>query len=171
MGVLTFTGALTEIYDKNLLVPFGESLPFPTLAQHIMRTLAFNRGTYWPGTTPATMTIGNLQALPLICYEANFTNFVQRNLQDQTLLLNITNDNWFDGTTAPHQHAAMARLRAVETGLPLIRVANTGKTMVTDGYGRILSSLPLRQAAILDTQIPRPAALPLYRRLFAALWP
>jgi apolipoprotein N-acyltransferase len=73
-------------------------------------------------------------------------------------MLQITNDAWFGTLTGPFQHFAQARLRAVEQGLPLIRVANTGITAVVDARGRVMDALPFGEMAALDTTIP--GALP-----------
>jgi apolipoprotein N-acyltransferase len=171
MGVLDETGTLSGVYDKQLLVPFGESLPLANLTKRFLRTLSFNRTVYAHGDGPVKLELeSGLWALPLICYESIFSFHVQKNLNEQSLLLNITNDNWFDGTAGPYQHFALSRLRAVETGLPLIRVANTGLTAVVDPYGRLVARLPLRKTAALETPVPAPLARkPLYRSLWRLL--
>jgi apolipoprotein N-acyltransferase len=79
-------------------------------------------------------------------------------------MLNVTNDAWFGITPGPYQHFAQARLRAVEEGLPLIRAANTGISAIIDPYGRILSQLPLGIEGVLDGQLPKPIAPPLFGR-------
>ena len=73
-------------------------------------------------------------------------------------ILQVTNDAWFGVRTGPFQHFAQARLRAVEQGLPLVRVANTGVTAVIDARGRVLAALPFGTMDVLDTTIP--GALP-----------
>jgi apolipoprotein N-acyltransferase len=73
-------------------------------------------------------------------------------------MLQITNDAWFGIWTGPFQHVAQARLRAVEQGLPLIRVANTGVTAVIDARGRVIKTLPFGEMAAMDTTVP--GALP-----------
>ena len=150
-------GAFGPVYDKHVLVPFGEALPFPTLTESFLRTLSFNRSAYTPGTQPAHLKLtAEATALPLICYEVAFGFYVQEQQTNQTFLLNVTNDTWFDGTTAPAQHFALARVQAVATGLPLVRVANSGISAVTDGYGRIIARLPVEQAGALNADVPVP---------------
>jgi len=73
-------------------------------------------------------------------------------------MLQITNDAWFGTHSGPFQHADQARLRAIEQGLPLVRVANTGVTAVYDARGRALAALPFGTEGHLDTALP--AALP-----------
>ena len=72
--------------------------------------------------------------------------------------MQITNDAWFGTISGPFQHAAQARLRAVEQGLPLVRVGNTGVTQVVDARGRVTASLPFGTAGFLDAALP--GALP-----------
>ena len=79
-------------------------------------------------------------------------------------LLQVTNDAWFGNLSGPWQHLAQARLRAIESGLPLMRAANTGVSAVIDAKGRVLHSLPLNSEGVIDVAVP--AALPptLYAR-------
>ena len=69
-------------------------------------------------------------------------------------LINVTNDSWFGHTTGPHQHFASAILRAVEEGVPVIRVATTGISGVIDSYGHVRTSLPFGTTGIIDTRLP-----------------
>jgi apolipoprotein N-acyltransferase len=102
--------------------------------------------------------------LPLICYEAVFPRGL-RGLPDRPdWLLAITNDAWFGTLTGPYQHFAQARLRAIEQGLPLVRVANTGISGVVDAKGRVREMIPLGQAAWRDAALPGVLPPPPYAR-------
>ena len=59
------------------------------------------------------------------------------------MLINITNDAWFGKTIGPYQHLALAKIKAVEFGLPLARVANTGISAYVSPYGEIIGRIPL----------------------------
>jgi apolipoprotein N-acyltransferase len=70
----------------------------------------------------------------------------------------VTNDAWFGPSAGPKQHLAQARLRAIEQGLPMVRVANTGISAMIDGKGRITAEIGMNMAAFIDA--PLPLALP-----------
>ena len=91
---------------------------------------------------------------PLICYEAIFPGRAVDGAERPGWLLNLTNDAWFGTSSGPYQHFASTRLRAVEEGLPLVRVANTGISGVVDPYGRIVVRSKLNQAVALDSGLP-----------------
>ncbi len=158
------TGKIIASSDKVHLVPFGEYLPAGRLLRAAgLRQLIALPGGFTAGTARRTMSVPGLPAFqPLICYEAIFPGEVTPNAGSDSpaarpaFLLNVTNDGWFGLTSGPYQHAAQARLRAVEEGLPLVRAANTGISMVVDPYGRALKELPLGTAGILDSQLPKP---------------
>ncbi|MBI1363487.1 MAG: apolipoprotein N-acyltransferase [Proteobacteria bacterium] len=155
IGVLDETGTVVASADKSLLVPFGEFIPLRSLVPGMVEKLTEGSVDFSPSAIPPALPIGTLgTALPLICYEAIFPAFVARNSAGKSFILNITNDGWFSHTPGPEQHFAMARLRAVETGLSLVRAANTGITAVVDGYGRIVNRIEPEQAGILESIIP-----------------
>jgi apolipoprotein N-acyltransferase len=84
-------------------------------------------------------------------------------------LVNVTNDEWFGNGAALYQHAAMAVFRAAEHHVPLARCANTGLTVLVDGYGRITHRLPVFTPAVLSA----PLAVPGPRTHYTSLgdWP
>jgi apolipoprotein N-acyltransferase len=157
--VVTRPGTIVTSVDKTHLVPFGEYLP--PVFDDVLRSVGLKEFVAIPGGFSAGARRANLQvpglppAAPLICYEAIFPGDVVPEGARPGLLLNVTNDGWFGQTTGPHQHAAQARMRAIEEGLPLVRAANTGISMVTDGYGRFVARLALGEEGVLDSGLPR----------------
>jgi apolipoprotein N-acyltransferase len=150
-------GQLLDTADKHKLVPFGEFLPFQNLLEWLgFQQLTRQRGGFTAGPPNAEVTGPNGQAFGvMICYEAIFPRRYQADLR---ALINITNDAWFGHTAGPYQHLAQARLRAIETGLPLIRVANTGITAAFDGLGRNLGAIALGQRDTITVRLPQPQA-------------
>lgn len=149
-------GEIALTHDKYRLVPFGEFLPFPTLFEAIgIGPLASQlAGTYAAGEGPVLIDLPGVgQVLPLICYEAIFPQELRR-LDRPAAILHLTNDAWFGGAAGPQQHLALARLRSAESGLPLLRAANTGVSAVIDARGNILAALPLGTSGHLDAALP-----------------
>ncbi|MDY0882184.1 apolipoprotein N-acyltransferase [Dongia soli] len=154
VAALDSSGNVVATADKFHLVPLGEYVPlrniFPFINKLTPGSLNFSRG---PG--PQTLHLPGLPpAGALICYEVIFPGAVTNATDRPAWLLNVTNDGWFGTSTGPYQHFVSARYRAVEEGLPLIRAANTGISGSVDPYGRVLASLPLGTAGILDVALP-----------------
>lgn len=154
------TGAVTQLYDKHHLVPFGEYMPFNDLFARfgVFGMAAGDTYGYAAGPGPRVLDMGALgHVLPLICYEAVFPQDL-RTATRPDWVLQITNDAWFGTFSGPYQHLAQARLRAVEQGLPLLRAANTGVSAAIDAKGRVKAALPLNTPGQVTVALP--AALP-----------
>jgi apolipoprotein N-acyltransferase len=151
------TGAITHVYDKHHLVPFGEFVPFRALLSSAKVT--DGDMDFTAGDGPRTVNLPGLPLVsPLICFEAIFPDQVVADGDRPHWLLNLTNDAWFGASSGPYQHFQMARMRTIEQGLPLIRVAVTGISAVIDPYGRIIKRLASGQEGVVDAALPR--ALP-----------
>jgi apolipoprotein N-acyltransferase len=127
------------VYDKHMLVPFGEFTPFASVLSKIglksLQKLA--PGGFTPGPMPSSIrVVGMPEFGPLICYEGIFPGLSPTGLDRPQWLVNISNDSWFGQFSGPHQHASQARYRSIEEGLPMARVAAGGLTGMIDAYGR-----------------------------------
>lgn len=166
--VFTRGGSAVATYDKNHLVPFGEYLPFHRTLEAIgLEALTRMRGGFTAGPAPRpVLSIPGLPGIsPLICYEAIFPAAIVQTRERPRLLINLTNDGWFGNTTGPPQHFHQARVRAVEEGLGLIRVANNGISAAIDPFGKVMARLELNQRGVIDTAAPGPIVAPIYARL------
>ena len=155
-------GRILGRYDKVNLVPFGEFLPFRAVLGRLgLEKLTAGSIDFQPGPGRITLALPDLPAAsPLICYEAAFPGDATGPGPRPGWLINITNDAWFGISSGPFQHLAMARMRAVEEGLPLIRAANNGISAVIDAHGRVLASLGLNEVGVLDAMLPAALAAP-----------
>jgi apolipoprotein N-acyltransferase len=152
-------GQIVITHDKFQLVPFGEYIPLGEFFRKYLRLKKITEGRtdFSAGPGPQTISLPNLPSFsPLICYEVIFPGSVVGPGRRPKWLLNITNDAWFGESSGPFQHFAMARIRAVEQGLPLIRAANTGISGVIDPFGRVIKRLALNTQGIVDSALPKP---------------
>lgn len=168
LAVISAGGQLQTVYDKSHLVPFGEYVPLSWIFGRLGITglATLENSGYAPGPGLAPVDLGGpLGAfLPLICYEAIFPQDIRRAVGAADWILHITNDAWFGTQAGPYQHLAQARLRAVETGLPVLRSANTGVSAAINAHGQILDQLPLNTHGKLDVVLPGSVSEPLYAK-------
>ncbi len=142
-------------YDKFHLVPFGEYMPLADILP-IQMIAPGGGGAFRAGPGPRTLRLPGLPPVsPLICYEIIFPGAVIDDADRPEWILNVTNDAWYGRSSGPYQHFASAVMRAVEQGLPVVRVAQTGISGVIDPYGRVIARLGLGEGGALDAPLPR----------------
>ncbi len=165
--VIDNRGSVLSIYDKVHLVPFGEYLPFQSALERIgLMQLTRIRGGFIAGDRHRAVRVPRApDMLPLVCYEIIFPGEAVPRGERPGWLLNLTNDGWFGISAGPYQHFQQSRIRAIEEGLPLVRVANTGISAVVDPVGRVIASLPLGVEGVLDARLPRPIPPTIYARI------
>jgi apolipoprotein N-acyltransferase len=148
-------GQLTGVYDKFHLVPFGEYLPFEKIFSRLGLTKIVGvAGSFATGDGPHTLVVpGAPPAGPLICYEILFPGEVVGAIRPNWFV-NVTDDSWFGPWAGPMQHLLVARMRAIEEGIPVVRAANTGISAVIDPLGRVRARLDLDRAGVLDSDLP-----------------
>ncbi|GHT00732.1 hypothetical protein FACS189421_13090 [Bacteroidia bacterium] len=171
MIVADATGAVQKIYSKSHLVPFGEYRPFGDIIP--------TPGQLTPGQGPEVIDIRDsifeIRFVPAICYEIIFSDSLipKSNLesrvsntdsQSPSAIVNITNDTWFGRTPGTYQHLDMARRYAIESGIFIVRVTYSGISAFISADGRILSSLPVGKAGVLDGGLG-PSHLTPYRKI------
>lgn len=159
-------GQLIATYDKFHLVPFGEYVP-DFLRELGLSNIVNIPGSFGFGSGPRTFAVPGAPPVgPLICYEILFPGEVTAKDRPQWLV-NVTDDSWFGppSSAGPYQHLLIARVRAIEEGLPVARAANTGVSAVIDPMGRIVKELGSGKAGVVDSGLP--SALP---ETFFAHW-
>jgi apolipoprotein N-acyltransferase len=154
--VIDGKGQIVGAADKVHLVPFGEYMPF----EDFFSSWGIDAVAAMPGGfsgarehKPLALPSGT-SFYPLICYEAIFPAEITESARSTNALLNVTNDAWFGNSPGPYQHFHQARIRAVETGLPLIRGANSGISAIVDAKGRILLGLSYNADSVIDATLP-----------------
>ncbi len=165
-------GAIRARYDKAHLVPFGEYMPLRGLLPFAKLTPGSIDLSAGPG--PETLALPGLPAFsPIVCYEAIFPDAVIDRTARPAWIFNVTNDAWYGRSSGPYQHFAVARTRAVEEGLPLVRVANNGISGVVDAEGRIVARTGLDDVTYADVALPAAGPPTLYSaagdRIFLAM--
>lgn len=142
-------GRTEAIYNKVHLVPFGEYTPivscFPFLAKITAMGADFIPGQ---GHAPITTDAGRIGIL--ICFEGIFPYITNQTVREGAqVLVNVTNDAWYNRTSAPFQHFAVYAFRAIETDRYVLRAANTGISAVIDPRGRIRGKTPIFTEEVL----------------------
>jgi apolipoprotein N-acyltransferase len=157
-------GEIAARYDKAHLVPFGEYVPL----REVLPLQKITPGSldYTAGPGPRTIELPGLPPFaPLICYEVIFPGAIVDEHDRPAWILNVTNDAWYGRTSGPYQHFAIARTRAVEEGLPLVRVANNGISGIVDEAGRVVARIDLDTLGYADLPLPAHTIAPtLYAR-------
>ncbi len=127
-----------EVYFKNVLVPFGERMPFLSTFPFLWK-LQFGQANFEHGEKPGYYQVKDYTFSPLICFEIVFPGFLRDITENinPDFWVNITNDAWFKKSIGTHQHAYMAVFRTIETRKSVFRSANTGYSFYTTPDGSI----------------------------------
>lgn len=151
-------------YRKVHLMPFGEYSPMGF--GWFTRNLAIPLKDLGVGPSDQSpFTVGAQRLGTLICHEdfvgVDARRWVQ-GTQDATILINPSNLAWFDGTLAIEQRIQIVRMRALEVGRPILRVANTGVTAYIDPFGKIKARLPTGEESVLSGYVQGFSGMTLY---------
>lgn len=151
-------GEVLAVSDKKRLVPFGEIIPGGKWVERLgAKIVAANIGSFTPAETKIASDIPGLPRGSIqICYEVIFSGLTPRP-EDGPVnwILNQSNDAWFGPDVGPEQHANIARYRAIEERVPVIRSAANGYSGVIDPYGRFLEFAGPGEKRAIDSRLPR----------------
>lgn len=152
-------------YAKQHLVPFGEYVPYQKVLFFVSR-LVQAAGDFAAGNDSSPLRLDGQSLGVLVCYEGIFPDLSRKTVKrGATALINITNDAWYGRTSAPYQHLEMARWRAVEFRVPMIRAANTGVSAIFDATGAECGSIPLGEMDSMVQTVRPFRTLTIYARL------
>lgn len=150
-------------YAKQHLVPFGEYSPPMFRWFYDLVHIPMADQTRGPERQPP-MAIGGQRIAVNICYEDVFGEELIRSLPEATLMLNLSNLAWYGDSFAQPQHLQIARMRALETGRPMLRSTNTGMTALVMPDGHVEAVLPVFEAGALPVSVRGYAGLTPYAR-------
>jgi len=142
-----------KIFDKQILVPFGEFIPFRKIfffMESIAGTLDFKKGN----SERLLELNNNVSIIPVICYEMiYFWKLINSHNQNGNLIINLTNDSWFGNFSGPYQHFYFSKLRAAEFNKNIIRVSNNGVSGFINRYGELITHTNLNEKVVKNFNI------------------
>lgn len=152
-------GRIAGIYDKMVLVPFGEYIPFGDVFPFFYRWSPYS-GRFWQGENSEPLRLNGRLLSVNICYEDIFPGHVRmlmqggRDRRTPEVLFNVTNDSWYGDTVQPLEHLALASFRSIEHRRALVRSTNTGISAIVDPVGRIVQRTAQWQRETLTVTVP-----------------
>ena len=142
-----------KMYNKIHLVPFAEYIPlsekFPSL-----KKLNFGQGNFTPGNEYTIFELDSIRFSNIICYESSIPKIVKSFVKNGAQFITIqANDGWLGKSAGPYQHFELAKLRAIENRVPIVRCANTGISGVINSLGVVQQKIPLGKKSIIMANI------------------
>ena len=153
------SGRILGSYDKSVLVPFGEYIPFGDIFPNLYSWSPYS-SRFWSGMSEEPLRLGKHLLSVSICYEDIFPGHIRKLMRGgregdiPEAMVNLTNDSWYGNSTEPMQHLALASFRSIENRRSLVRVTNTGVSAFVDPVGRIVSRTGVWTKEVLVDTIP-----------------
>lgn len=152
-------GRILGTYDKMVLVPFGEYIPFGDTFPRLYSWLQYT-GRFRPGENEEPLLIDGRVLSVSICYEDIFPGHIRSLMaggHDHRIpeaMFNLTNDSWYGKTVEPMEHLALATFRSIEHRRSLVRATNTGVSAFVDPVGRLVIQSGLWTKETLIGRVP-----------------
>ena len=156
-------GTATGAQYKQRLVPFGEYVPLENQLRGLIDFFDLPLSTIIAGQSPTPLVVGDTPVAGLICYEIAYPALAWQRARGAQAIITVSNDAWFGTSIARDQHFQMAKMRAIELGLPVIRATNDGISAVIGMDGQVLAQMENFQAGYLDGEFRLPAGSTFYR--------
>ncbi|MEX2316300.1 MAG: apolipoprotein N-acyltransferase [Pirellulales bacterium] len=165
-------GQLVGTYDKVHLVVFGEYVPFARWLP-FLKGLSSLTGSVEAGAGPVALCVDGVCYAPNICYETVMPHVIRRQMTTlhdagtpADVLVNLTNDAWYWGSSELEQHLACGVFRAIETRRPLVIAANGGISAWIDHLGRVRAQSPKQMPDVIlaDVELNRTLSETFYMR-------
>jgi apolipoprotein N-acyltransferase len=156
-----------SFYDKHHLVPFAETFPVPSFIRSWLRLMNLPYSDFTAGAAAQPlMSAAGARIAPSICYEDAYGSTELPQLAaGATVLVNVTNDAWFGHSWARYQHLQISRMRALETGRPLIRAASDGVSALIGSNGKVLAQAAEFKPTVLHGSVQPRTGLTGYVRV------
>lgn len=152
-------GELSDRYDKMHPVLFGEYIPLGDKYPWLY-SLSPLSNSVLPGERPVAIEVAGARFAPSICYENILPHLIAGQVrtlreagEEPDVLVNLTNDGWFWGSSELDMHLTCALFRAVECRKPMLVAANTGFSAWIDGDGRIVQQGPRRDTGTIVAEV------------------
>jgi len=166
-------GESSQGYHKQILVPFGEYVPLEEWLRGIIQFLDLPMSGFTEARNQSPMTLKDYTLIPAICYEIAYPEIIRQlavnkdsnqSLVKPKLIVTVSNEAWFGDSFGPYQHMQMARMRALELGVPLARSTNDGITGFVNARGEVEELLPRYQQSYLRKRISLENYPTIYRK-------
>jgi len=142
------------VYKKRHLVPLGEFIPMRGILDVFRRWIKIPMSDVAEGPQQQPLITGAGKKLGMnICFEDSFDRDIIRDLPEADILVNVSNDAWFEDSDEPWQHHQIARMRALEAGRYLLRSTNTGVSAVIGPKGEVLAMSPQFKRDVLTYEV------------------
>ncbi|NOZ03083.1 MAG: apolipoprotein N-acyltransferase [FCB group bacterium] len=153
-SIMIYPDGRLKMYYKIRLVPFAEYIPlsgyFP-----VLKKLNFGQANFTMGEEYTVFEIGSVKFSNVICYESSLPQLVRKFVRAGAQFITIqANDGWLGESSGPYQHFELARLRAVENRLTIVRSANTGISGLIYPSGKVVEKIPLGVQKVFLAKFP-----------------
>jgi len=156
----------TGKYYKQRLVPFGEYVPLETMLRGLIGFFDLPMSSFSKGPMEQELLqVADWKIAMVLCYEIIFQDVIHNQLQNAELLVTLSNDAWFGNSIGPYQHLSIARMRALENGIPIIRTTNDGISAFVDHQGNITDKLDKFKKGVLTAKVTSVSGKTPYRMM------